>query len=155
MRPTRPSPPLPNAPAAGLSLFSASTGHGNLKCEACHGPTHAESPSSIANDNVQATTIQGHAGVLVECASCHKGTVPSPTNGGPHGMHIVGQAWVSGHQNVADDGGAASCQPCHGTDYRGTNLSKMLTDRTMSGRSFPAGTVISCYSCHNGPGGGD
>jgi hypothetical protein len=142
----------PDTPSAGLSLFRSSTGHGGLFCEACHGSTHAESPSSNVNDNVQNVTIQGHGGALVECASCHRGTVPSPTNGGPHGMHVVGQSWVSGHQ---DAGGGAACQACHGTDYRGTILSKMLADRTMSGRSFPTGTVISCYNCHNGPGGGD
>ena len=53
------------------------------------------------------------------------------------------------HQNVAE-GHQASCQPCHGADYRGTILSKALADRTLAGRSFPAGTVIGCSSCHNG-----
>jgi hypothetical protein len=40
------------------------------------------------------------------------------------------------------------------TDYRGTILSKTQADRTLAGHSFPRGTVIGCYSCHNGPNGG-
>jgi hypothetical protein len=141
-----------DTPAAGLSLYRFSKGHGGLQCEACHGSTHAEFPTTIANDNVQSTTLQGHAGTLAECASCH-GTVPNTVTGGPHGLHPIGASWVSSHQDVAG-GNQASCQPCHGTDYRGTILSKTRTDRTMAGKSFPSGTVIGCYSCHNGPNGG-
>jgi hypothetical protein len=141
-----------NTPAAGLSLYRFSSGHGGLQCEACHGSTHAEFPTTIVNDNVQSTTLQGHVGMLVECASCH-GTVPNTVNGGPHGLHPVGSSWVSAHQDAAD-GHQANCQPCHGTDYRGTILSKTQADRTLAGKSFPRGTVIGCYSCHNGPNGG-
>jgi hypothetical protein len=141
-----------NTPAAGLSLYRFSSGHGGLQCEACHGSTHAEFPTTIVNDNVQSTTLQGHVGMLVECASCH-GTVPNTVNGGPHGLHPVGASWVSAHQDAAD-GHQANCQPCHGTDYRGTILSKTQADRTLAGKSFPRGTVIGCYSCHNGPNGG-
>jgi hypothetical protein len=141
-----------DTPAAGLSLYRFSSGHGGLQCEACHGSTHAEFPTSIVNDNVQSTTLQGHVGMLVECASCH-GTVPNTINGGPHGLHPVGSSWVSAHQDVAG-GNQASCQPCHGTDYRGTILSKTQADRTLAGKSFPRGTIIGCYSCHNGPNGG-
>jgi hypothetical protein len=141
-----------DTPATGISLYRFSKGHGGLQCEACHGSTHAEFPTTIANDNVQSTTLQGHAGTLAECASCH-GTVPNTVTGGPHGLHPIGTSWVSSHQDVAG-GNQASCQPCHGTDYRGTILSKTRTDRTMAGKSFPSGTVIGCYSCHNGPNGG-
>jgi hypothetical protein len=142
----------PNAPAAGLSLYRFSTGHGGLQCEACHGSTHAEFPTPIVNDNVQSTALQGHAGMLSECTACHA-TVPSTTTGGPHGLHPIGSTWVSRHQDVADSGGAAACQLCHGTDYRGTVLSRVQADRTLAGRSFPRGTIIGCYSCHNGPNG--
>ena len=143
----------PNTPATGESLFRFSSGHGELQCEACHGSTHAEYPTSNVNDNVQSTNLQGHTGVLVECATCHA-TVPSTVTGGPHGLHPVGASWVSAHPNAAESGGTTQCQVCHGTDYRGTILSKTLADRTLAGRSFLAGTVIGCYSCHNGPGGG-
>jgi hypothetical protein len=142
----------PNTPQSGLSLYRFSQGHGGLQCEACHGSTHAEYPTSVVNDNVQSTNLQGHTGVLAECAVCH-GTIPSTVTGGPHGMHPIGSSWVSTHSGVAGSGGATQCQVCHGTDYRGTILSKTLADRTLAGRSFPAGTIISCYSCHNGPGG--
>jgi hypothetical protein len=143
----------PNTPAAGISLYRFSSGHGGLQCEACHNSTHAEYTSAISNDNVQSTNLQGHVGMIAECAACH-GTVPSTVNGGPHGLHPIGSSWVNQHQDVADSSGATQCQTCHGTDYRGTILSKTKTDRTLAGRAFPAGTIIGCYSCHNGPGGG-
>ncbi|HEV2445207.1 MAG TPA: hypothetical protein VGS58_04775, partial [Candidatus Sulfopaludibacter sp.] len=142
-----------NTPAAGLSLYRFSAGHGGLQCETCHNSTHAEYASTVVNDNVQVSNMQGHTGMMAECTACHS-TVPSTTNGGPHGLHPIGSSWVSRHQDVADSGGATQCQTCHGTDYRGTILSKTKADRTMAGRSFPAGTVIGCYSCHNGPNGG-
>jgi PKD repeat protein len=125
-----------------------------LQCEACHGSTHAEFPSIHANDNVRNQNIQGHAGVMVECTSCHTAT---PTNyvGGPHGMHPVGSAWVSAHPNYADSHGTTQCQACHGTDYRGTVLSRMQADRTLSAfgtKTFFRGALIGCYTCHKGPG---
>ena len=143
----------PNTPATGQSLFRLSSGHGGLQCESCHGSTHAEFPTPISNDNVQSIAMQGHAGMLSECSACHA-TVPTATTGGPHGLHPIGTSWVNAHQNVADENGATACQGCHGTDYRGTILSRVQTNRTLAGRTFTAGTIIGCYSCHNGPGGG-
>ena len=142
----------PNTPTTGVSLYRYSSGHGGVQCEGCHGSTHAEYATTVVNDNVQNTNLQGHTGVLAECTACHS-TVPSTVTGGPHGMHPIGPTWVSSHQSAAE-AGATPCQVCHGTDYRGTILSKTLADRTMAGRTFPAGTIIGCYSCHNGPGGG-
>jgi hypothetical protein len=124
-----------DTPAAGLDMYRFSKGHGGLQCEACHGSTHAEFPTTLVNDNVQSTNLQGHVGMLVECGSCHA-TVPTTTNGGPHGMHPVGTSWVSRHPDVAE-GNQATCQPCHGTDYRGIILSKAQADRTLAGHSFP------------------
>ena len=150
----------PNTPAGGLSLFRFSGGHGGLQCEACHGSTHAEFPSTHANDNVRNNKIQGHAGVMVECTSCHVSMAVSSSTAtnGPHGMHPVGQSWVSGHHDYIG-GNLAKCQACHGTDSRGTVLSRIQGDRTLSA-SFDGGTVtlnlfrgalIGCYTCHNGP----
>ena len=150
----------PNTPAGGLSLFRFSGGHGGLQCEACHGSTHAEFPSTHANDNVRNNKIQGHAGVMVECTSCHVSMAVSSSTAtnGPHGMHPVGQSWVSGHHDYIG-GNLAKCQTCHGTDSRGTVLSRIQGDRTLSA-SFDGGTVtlnlfrgalIGCYTCHNGP----
>ena len=130
-----------NAPAPGKSLYRYSTGHGSLQCEACHGATHAEYPSSHANDNVQSIALQGHTGTLRECAVCHASSLSNNVNGGPHGMHITGTAWVSQHQSV---GWSSACAICHGTDARGTFLSKTVD-----------GHVVGCYNCHNGPKGGD
>lgn len=139
----------PNTPMSGVSLYRFSKGHGGLQCEACHGSTHGEFATPIANDNVQSATLQGHSGMLSECASCH-GSVPSTVSGGPHGLHPIGNSWVSSHESAAQSN-LAWCQTCHGTDYRGTILSRVQTDRTMAGKTFAKGTIIGCYSCHNGP----
>jgi hypothetical protein len=144
-----------NVPAAGFSLYRFSTGHGGLQCAACHGSTHAEYPSAEANDNLQSIALQGHAGPIAECSACHA-TIPSPWNGGPHGMHPVGSSWVSQHDGVAGSNRAA-CQACHGTDYRGTVLSATFTNRSFSTErgtvTLAAGTLVGCYTCHNGPSG--
>lgn len=150
----------PDTPAAGLSLYRFSVGHGGLQCEACHGSTHAEFPSSHTNDNVLSLQVQGHVGVVAECNACHA-VVPNTVDGGPHGMHPIGQGWVGRHGDLFEHGGADKglCRACHGLDYRGTVLSRAQADRLLS-RSEGAGTVqffrgelIGCYNCHNGPGG--
>jgi PKD repeat protein len=143
----------PNVPAAGFSLFRFSSGHGGVQCEACHGPTHAEYPTSHRNDNIEAIALQGHMGTIAECSACHN-PVPSTTNGGPHGMHPVGQAWVSRHPDVVEGSGSSQCRNCHGTDYRGTVLSQSFADRTLTAFGTKAiwrGFQIGCYTCHNGP----
>ena len=145
-----------NIPAAGLSMYRFSAGHGGLQCEACHGSTHAEYPSSHRNDNLANIQLQGHAGVMVECTACH---VTMPVNsttmtGGPHGMHPVGQSWVSGHGDRLEGQSKAICQTCHGTDYKGTVLSRVQADRTLSAfgtKTFWRGFEVGCYTCHNGP----
>ena len=145
------------APAPGLDLYRFSYGHGGLACEACHGSTHAEYPSSHANDNIQSLALQGHVGTIAECATCH-GSAPQTVNGGPHGLHPLGQAWVEAHHDVAEHSGTTACQACHGSDLRGTVLSQSQADWTASGeegftRTFWRGFRIGCYACHNGPGG--
>jgi hypothetical protein len=145
----------PNTPSAPYSLFKLSEGHGNLQCEACHGPTHAEYPTSEPNDNVQSQNLQKHPGPLADCGVCHQ-PVPNTVTGGPHGMHPTGQAWVNAHPNAADSGGTARCQNCHGSNYVGTVLSYSQGNRTLSTsfgtKTFFRGYQVSCYACHNGPG---
>lgn len=139
-----------NTPMSAKSLYRFSKGHGNLQCESCHGATHAEYPSSHANDNVQSVALQGHSGTIAECSTCHT-TVPTNFTGGPHGMHAVGQAAVNAHDDIAERG-AASCTACHGADYRGSVLSKTWTARTLSvegkTKTYQAGQMVSCYDCH-------
>lgn len=144
----------PNTPAPGLSLYRFSTGHGGLQCSACHGSTHAEFPSTHANDNVRNIGLQGHAGVMVECTACHVSMSVSSTTaaGGPHGMHPVGSSWVSGHESYAK-ANPAQCQACHGADDRGTVLSVVQTTRTLDGQNVFRGAIVGCYMCHNGPDG--
>ncbi len=145
----------PDTPQAGFSLYRMSKGHGGLQCEACHGATHAEYPSSHRNDNLLALDVQGRAGTIGECTACHK-SVPLTATGGPHGMHTVGSSWVSAHHDYADHG-ASACAYCHGADYRGSALSTAKAARSFSveGRtvSYAAGQKVGCYDCHNGPGG--
>src|SRR4029078_4659321 len=52
-----------NTPVACYDLYRCSQGHGSVACESCHGSTHAEFPSTHANDNVQSRNIQGHSGM--------------------------------------------------------------------------------------------
>jgi Big-like domain-containing protein len=142
-----------DAPLPGLDLYRFSTGHGGLKCEACHGSTHAEFPASHVNDNVASIEHQGHEGMLVECATCH-GTTPDTVAGGPHGMHPVGQDWVSRHPDRVESSGAGACRACHGMNYRGTVLSRAKADRTLSAfgtKTVWRGFQIGCYTCHSGP----
>ena len=151
-------------------LFRLSTDtHGGVFCEGCHGATHAEWPvrNPNANDNVAATELQGHAGVVMECSTCHTGSFGATLNG-PHGMHPVGNngdsaRWVSGHEGYVESHGTAQCKACHGTKGEGTVLAKVAVDRPnlqceggtlcASERpvTLPAGTEVSCGLYHNNP----
>jgi hypothetical protein len=148
----------PDTPAAGLSLYRFSRGHGGLYCSACHGSTHAELPSSEHNDNLQSEQVQGHQGVLAECNACHA-TADLGADGGPHGLHPLGQAWVERHGDVAEHSGAAACRACHGADERGTVLSRAQADRVLQTdlgpKHFWRGFEIGCYTCHLGSGDDD
>ncbi len=145
-----------NTPASGFNLYRFSTGHGGLQCEACHGATHAEYPSSHVNDNVLSQDLQGHAGTVSECTACHI-SVPNTVSGGPHGMHTTTSAWISGHESAAKNG-LAGCAYCHGADYRGTALSQVKMTKTFAvergQKTFTSGQTVGCYDCHNGPNGG-
>jgi hypothetical protein len=141
----------PNVPDTGYSLYRFSKGHGSLECSACHGSQHGEYPTNQANDNVYSINLQGYAGRVTECSACHSTSLSTTNNGGPHGMHTVGQSWVSSHEHYAEGGGYTACAYCHGSDYRGSSRSQLLTTKTLAGRTFSAGHQVSCYDCHNGP----
>lgn len=152
----------PNTPAPSLSLYRFSTGHGGLQCSACHGSTHAEFPTTHRNDNVRNERIQGHAGMMVECTSCHVSMAVSAASaaGGPHGLHPVGQAWADNHGDLLEGSPAlrARCAGCHGADGKGTVLSRMQNTRVIPTKENKYGTknywrgrTVSCYDCHNGP----
>jgi hypothetical protein len=144
-----------NTPAAGISLFRFSKGHGGLVCSACHGSTHAEYPSLHRDDNLYSWGKQGHRGKLADCTVCHP-SMPSNSVGGPHGIHPIGsQTWVKDHADIARNIGITECRDCHGTDLRGTPLSRAQADRALSTKFGPftvkRGMEVSCYYCHNGP----
>ncbi|MCA9239854.1 MAG: hypothetical protein KDA37_06630 [Planctomycetales bacterium] len=58
-------------------LFKESRGHGGVYCASCHGSPHAVGPAVTPQDNVQAISLQGHAGPISDCTVCHT-TPPSP-----------------------------------------------------------------------------
>jgi hypothetical protein len=145
-----------NTPSAGHSLYRFSKGHGDMQCSSCHGSTHAIYPSSHTEDNLQSIGVQGHKGTIAECTSCHT-KVPMTATKGPHGMHTVGQSWVKEHEDYAEHN-QASCTVCHGSDYRGSNLSKTFAARSFDAddygtKTYKAGDKVSCYDCHDGPDG--
>ena len=129
-------------------------GHGGLSCEGCHGSTHAIWPNKnpYSNDNKAANDIQGHAGTIIECASCHEGSLGN-TLEGPHGMHAVGNTSFSdgGHEDIAEDNGDV-CRSCHGLNGEGSVLSRAAADRNLSNEdetvNVAKGEVITCSLCH-------
>jgi hypothetical protein len=52
-------------------LYRMSTGHGGVYCEGCHDSTHAIAPSTQTNDSLKFIQLQGHAGPLDSCLTCH------------------------------------------------------------------------------------
>lgn len=84
-------------------LFRESRGHGGLFCSACHGEPHAIVPSGNSRDNVQNIALQGYAGTLNNCSTCHGVT---PTGAGPHGLFAqtcyCGDADNNGIVNISD-----------------------------------------------------
>ncbi len=143
-----------DTPATGLDLYRFSEGHGGLQCSACHGSTHAIYPSSHENDNIQNIALQGHAGTITDCEACHQES-PETVTGGPHGMHRIGQEWISDHPDVVEHQGPQQCRLCHGVDYRGTVLSRAQGSRVINSKfgqkHFWEGYQIGCYDCHDGP----
>ena len=140
------------------TLFRFSKGHGGVSCESCHGSTHAiwPNPDPNANDNVTATQLQGHAGTVIECSTCHvPGTLPITTNG-PHGMHnVMNQSFIDHkHENYfkADKN---ACRACHGVNLLGSPLGRVAADRVLKadGKTYylAKGTEIRCNLCHSNP----
>lgn len=166
-------PRVASGPATGNpQLYRLSVdSHGGVFCEGCHGATHAEWPATNpkGNDNVTAIQLTGHTGRVMECDTCHLGTMAA-TLAGPHGMHPVGNsgnsvAWTSRHGDyIYSHGGLTTCAACHGKKGQGTPLA--VTAATRSGLScgdgggslcsggsvtLPANTTVSCTLCHGNP----
>jgi hypothetical protein len=138
-------------------LYRYSKGHSGVACEGCHNSTHAiwANPIDTHNDNVAAKQLQGHAGTISECSTCHAPGSLSLTLRGPHGMHNVNDArWTREHKSLAESN-LQACAACHGADFRGTVLSRTAAVRTWSTeygtRTVAKGQVVGCYDCHNGP----
>ena len=147
-----------NVPLQGSNLYRFSLGHGNVFCSACHGSPHAEFPTLQANDNVYPIALQKYAAKISECTVCHTSSLTATPNGGPHGLHKLGQSWVNAHGNYVDSHGYQACKYCHGATLNGLALSETKVQRvfqTESGsKTFSVGHQFNCYDCHNGPNGG-
>lgn len=63
------------------------------------------------------------------------------------------------HADIARNVGINECRECHGSDYRGTPLSRAQADRSLSTKfgtlTLKRGMEVSCYYCHNGPSSSD
>jgi len=161
--------------AENQNLYRLSQGHGDVKCEGCHGSTHAIWPVTpregpfVANDNLAAIQLQGHDGKIQECDVCHardtNGDLTMPLSlDGPHGMHPVNdKRWNHQHRNFTGRKNA-NCKTCHGPDLTGTVLSATSATRVLDCKNnqgdFPdcaagnptaqvdEGTQIGCGNCH-------
>jgi len=138
-------------------LYRESTGHGGLACWACHGSPHAEWPveDPAANDNLAARELQGHAGPIVECATCHEPGTLAPSLDGPHGMHPIDSRWVDETHGNWFRSQRAACQACHGAALEGTVLARVALDRSFRGEEgtfrLRQGQQVSCNICHSTP----
>jgi hypothetical protein len=151
-----------NPGAGNQKLYRVSTGHGGVMCEGCHGATHAEwdsDASALVNDNATGNQLQGHSGTISECSTCHVTSgMSSRTMDGPHGMHLVNDSrFIDGdnHGSLAkvENGktGGGSCGACHGSDHKGTVLSRVPVDRIFTGEhggTLQAGDPVACNLCH-------
>jgi hypothetical protein len=140
------------------TLYRFSTGHGGVRCENCHGSTHAEWPvaDDAANDNVTAKTLQGYSGKIIECTVCHAPGSLRLTTNGPHGLHNVNDGdWVDESHGKFYEQNKTGCKACHGLDLLGTPLAKMPAARTfrVEGQTitYAQGDQVRCNRCHSRP----
>lgn len=140
------------------TLYRFSKGHGGIRCENCHGSTHAEWPiaDDASNDNVAAKALQGYPEKIIECRACHaQGSLPLTING-PHGLHNVNDGrWLDENHGGFYNQNKAGCKACHGLDLLGTVLAAMPTARTFAiegGQvSYARGDRVACNRCHGRP----
>jgi hypothetical protein len=141
------------------TLYRFSKGHGGVRCENCHGSTHAEWPiaDDAANDNVAAKTLQGYSGKIIECTVCHTQGSLALTTSGPHGLHNVNDGrWVDENHGSFYERNKAGCKACHGENLEGKVLSRIPADRSFRVEdrtvSLTKGYLVACNRCHSRPG---
>jgi hypothetical protein len=140
------------------TLYRFSKGHGGVRCENCHGSTHAEWPiaNDAANDNVAAKTLQGYSGKIIECTACHAQSSLPLTTKGPHGLHNVNDGrWVDENHGDFYGQNKAGCKACHGENLEGTVLARIPADRSFRVEdrtvSLAKGDLVACNRCHGRP----
>ena len=136
-------------------LYKHSFGHGGVACSACHGSQHAIYPSTVADENRQSIDHQGYKGTIRECGVCHADKIVDTTfDKGPHGLHAHNQEWVNNHGTFVERHTKESCKACHGSNLKGTPLSKASANRvfklgvTDKKIAIQAGESVGCVKCH-------
>ena len=140
------------------TLFRFSKGHGGIRCEGCHGSTHAEWPNAdpTANDNLAAIALQGHSGTIIECSTCHRAGSLQLTTMGPHGLHNINDSqWVDENHGDFYESNKNNCKACHGLTLLGTPLAKIPVARSFEVEgnvvAYAKGDFVRCDRCHGRP----
>jgi hypothetical protein len=115
-----------------LNLYRFSAGHGGLQLRSVPRlDARRVSRRRTRTTTCKAIALQGHSGVLSDCTACHA-SMPNTVTGGPHGMHPISANWADDHADVVEQGGVLQCRVCHGSDLRGTVLSRALGNRSFN-----------------------
>ncbi len=112
-------------------------------CALCHGADGKGSSMSVAaaarSYTVNGKTFSLASGATVACATCH---VP----------HATTSAYVTATHGPAYEASPGDCTSCHGTDLKGTLLSRTAAARSFTyGKkttSFTSGETVACAKCH-------
>ncbi len=112
-------------------------------CATCHGAQGAGTVLSKAaaarSYTVNGKTYGIASGATVGCATCH---VP----------HATTSTYVTATHGPAYEASPGDCTSCHGTDLKGTLLSKTAAARSFTyGRrttTFTSGETVTCAKCH-------
>ena len=110
----------------GSALYRNSLGHGGLSCPACHGPAHAQVPSSKDADNSQALQYQAKVMSLGSCKVCHSTSKGGGLNGvvEAHGGSVPTACAVCHTGPITTTNPAAVPAPLPAADPLGTRPSR-------------------------------
>lgn len=93
----------------GSAIYHDGIGHGGLSCPSCHGPAHAQVPSTKEADNAQALQYQNKALSLGSCKVCHS----TSKGGGLTGVVDAHGGTVPTACNVCHTGPITTTNPLH------------------------------------------
>ena len=123
------------------TLFRFSKGHGGVAARAATTARtrSGRTRSTPHNDNVAAQQLQGHSGTITECTACHgAGTLPLSLGGPTACTSSRIRAGPAAATALAKQDHQA-CAACHGTNFRGTVLSRTAAQRDWGSRTVAKG----------------